>query len=94
MNKNLAALISVLALASCASDPTSWYKATASSDQAERDRIQCERQARITAPGTGAPSYRGINAGVGSGVNDGLTNAERQSGLANDCMYGRGYTIR
>ncbi|OVZ63704.1 hypothetical protein CDO44_03330 [Pigmentiphaga sp. NML080357] len=94
MNKNFAALLSVLALGACASGPTSWHKESASADQAERDRIQCERQARINAPGTSTPSYRGINAGVGSGVGDGLANAERQSGLANDCMRARGYTIR
>jgi len=95
MNKNPAALLCVLALTACASaGPSSWHKETSSADQADRDRIQCERQARINAPGTSTPSYRGINAGVGSGVGDGLANAERQSGLANDCMRAKGYTPR
>ena len=94
MNKNPAALLCVLALTACASGTSSWYRETSSADQAERDRIQCERQARINSPGTSTPSYRGINAGGGSGVGDGLANAERQSGLANDCMRGKGYTLR
>ncbi|GAA0506358.1 hypothetical protein GCM10009097_24260 [Pigmentiphaga daeguensis] len=94
MNKNPAALLCVLALTACASSPTSWYRETSSADQAERDRIQCERQARINSPGSSTPSYRGINAGGGSGVSDGLANAERQSGMANDCMRAKGYTLR
>lgn len=95
MNKHPAALLCVLALTACASGTSSsWYRETSSADQAERDRIQCERQARINSPGTSTPSYRGINAGGGSGVSDGLANAERQSGMANDCMRAKGYSLR
>jgi len=94
MNKNPAALLCVLALTACASGTSSWYRETSSADQAERDRIQCERQARINSPGTSTPSYRGINAGGGSGVSDGLANAERQSGMAHDCMRAKGYSLR
>ena len=95
MNKHPAALLCVLALTACASGTSSsWYRETSSADQAERDRIQCERQARINSPGTSTPSYRGINAGGGSGVSNGLANAERQSGMANDCMRAKGYSLR
>lgn len=94
MNKIPAALLTLLALAACASNSTTWRKESALPDQVERDRIQCERQARINAPATGTPSLRGINAGVGSGVSDGLANAERQMGMASDCMRARGYSLR
>lgn len=96
MNKLSAALSSLLALSACAIGPgsSSWHKESASAEQTEHDRLQCERQARLSAPSASAPSYRGINAGSGSGVSDGLANAERQSGIANDCMRSRGYSIR
>ncbi|MBX6320056.1 hypothetical protein [Pigmentiphaga sp.] len=94
MKKLFVALPTLLALCACAGSPSAWRKESALPEQLERDRIQCERQARLSVPGTSTPSLRGINAGAGSGVSDGLANAERQMGLANDCMRAKGYTLR
>lgn len=92
---SLCMCLGLVLLSACGSSPKSWTKPGASEDQVERDRAQCEYEAKAaTASYHSTPSKPGETAAVGRAVGDGIVIAEKQIELTRDCMRARGYSGR
>lgn len=79
-------------MCACITAPRSWDKGTAVSSDMERDKAQCQYEAKAaTSSYKSTPTKPGRDAAMGAAIGDGIVIAEKQVDLTNDCVKARGY---
>jgi hypothetical protein len=76
-----------LAVGGCQSTNMQWVKAGATHADFERDKLQCEYEAKAATPGR----YSG--RGLGNAIADGIADGMRLNELGTLCMRTKGYTL-
>jgi hypothetical protein len=85
-----------IGLGGCTTSPKGWEKSDAPMSQVDKDRAECEYQAKAATASysTSDAAKDSKTDAMGKAVGDGIVIAEKRIELTNDCMKARGYRPR